>query len=86
MHERYFYPADALSLVAAFFNPELWIVPFAFQLSSGLASAVYLKGKSPEPVMYGAMINTIILIVLIVFQFSRRANSTREVSEHETAV
>ena len=33
MHERYFYPADALSLVAAFFNPELWFVPFAFQLS-----------------------------------------------------
>jgi len=71
MHERYFYPADALSLIAAFFNPELWIVPFAFQLSSGLASAVYLKGKSPEPVMYGAIINTVILIVLIVYQFSR---------------
>ena len=71
MHERYFYPADALSLVAAFFNPELWFVPFAFQLSSGLASAVYLKGKSPEPVMYGAIINTVILIVLIVYQFSR---------------
>ncbi len=72
MHERYFYPADALALIAAFFNPELWIVPFAFQLSSGLASAVYLKGKSPEPVMYGAIINTVILIVLIVYQFSRR--------------
>ena len=71
MHERYFYPADALSLIVAFFNPDLWIVPFAFQLSSGLASAVYLKGKPPEPVMYGAIINTIILIVLIVYQFSR---------------
>ncbi len=86
MHERYFYPADALSLVAAFFNPELWFVPFAFQLSSGLASAVYLKGKSLEPVMYGAIINTIILIVLLVYQFSWRANPIREVSEHETVV
>jgi Gpi18-like mannosyltransferase len=72
MHERYFYPADALSLIVAFFNPDLWIIPFAFQLSSGLASAVYLKGKSPEPVMYGAIINTVILIVLIVYQFSRQ--------------
>lgn len=72
MHERYFYPADALSLIVAFFNPDLWIVPFAFQLSSGLASSVYLKGKSPEPVMYGAIINTIILIILIVYQFSRQ--------------
>ena len=76
MHERYFYPADALSLIVAFFNPELWIVPFAFQLSSGLASAVYLKGKSPEPVMYGAIINTVILIVLIVYQFSRHTKPT----------
>ena len=75
---------DALSLVAAFFNPELWIVPFAFQLSSGLASSVYLKGKSPEPVMYGAIINTIILIVLIVFQFSRNTNTLREVGTHES--
>jgi Gpi18-like mannosyltransferase len=72
MHERYFYPADALSLIVAFFNPDLWIIPFAFQLSSGLASAVYLKGKSPEPVMYGAIINTVILIILIVYQFSRQ--------------
>ena len=71
MHERYFYPADALSLIVAFFNPDLWIIPFAFQLSSGLAYSVYLKGKSPEPVMYGAIINTVILIVLIVYQFSR---------------
>jgi hypothetical protein len=72
MHERYFYPADALSLIVAFFNPDLWIIPFAFQLSSGLAYSVYLKGKSPEPVMYGAIINTVILIILIVYQFSRQ--------------
>ncbi len=84
MHERYFYPADALSLIVAFFIPDLWIVPFAFQLSSGLASAVYLKGKPPEPVMFGALINTVILIVLIVYQFSRKTNAVREVSTHES--
>jgi len=83
MHERYFYPADALSLIVAFYIPDLWIVPFAFQLSSGLASAVYLKGKSPEPVMFGALINMVILIVLLVYQFSRRGNSLVEASEHE---
>jgi len=86
MHERYFYPADALSLVVAFYNPDLWIIPFAFQLSSGLASAVYLKGATIEPVMYGALINTVILIVLIVYQFSRQASAIRAVSEHETVV
>ncbi len=76
MHERYFYPADALSLIVAFFNPDLWIVPFAFQLSSGLASAVYLMGATIEPVMYGAIINTVILIVLIIYQFSRQTKPT----------
>jgi len=84
MHERYFYPADVLSLIVAFYIPDLWIVPFAFQLSSGLASAVYLKGKSPEPVMFGALINIVILIVLLVFQFSRHNNSLRKVSTHES--
>ncbi len=89
MHERYFYPADALALIVAFFNPDLWIVPFAFQLSSGLASAVYLKGKPPEPVMYGAIINTVILIVLIVYQFSRQTKPTnaaidKRIVEQET--
>ena len=76
MHERYFYPADALALVAAFFNPDLWIIPFAFQLSSGLASSVYLMGATIEPVMYGAIINTVILIVLIVYQFSQHTKPT----------
>jgi len=83
MHERYFYPADVLSLIVAFYIPDLWIVPFAFQLSSGLASAVYLKGKSPEPVMFGALINTVILIVLLIYQFSRHNNSLRGADEHE---
>lgn len=82
MHERYFYPADALSLIVAFYIPDLWIVPFAFQLSSGLASAVYLKGKSPEPVMFGALINTVILIVLIVYQFSRQTKPINATIEH----
>lgn len=76
MHERYFYPADALALVAVFFNPDLCIIPFAFQLSSGLASSVYLMGATIEPVMYGAIINTVILIVLIVYQFSRHTKPT----------
>ena len=85
MHERYFYPADALSLIVAFFNPDLWIVPFAFQLSSGLASAVYLKGKPPEPVMYGAIINTVILIILIVYQFSRQTKPVNVAIEQGVA-
>jgi hypothetical protein len=33
--------------------------------------------------MFGALINMVILIVLLVYQFSRRGNSLVEASEHE---
>lgn len=78
MHERYFYPADALSLIVAFFHPDLWFVPFAFQLASGLAYTVYLKGASLVPVRVGAMVNTINLIILLAYQFWRQTSSSRE--------
>lgn len=42
MHERYFYPADAMALPAAFITPALWVVLFLSQLSSTLTNGVYL--------------------------------------------
>ncbi len=78
MHERYFYPADALSLIVAFFHPDLWFVPLAFQLASGLASTVYLKGASLVPVKVGAIVNTINLIILLAYQFWRQTSPSQE--------
>jgi hypothetical protein len=43
MHERYFYPADALSVIAAFYLPKrLWAFPILEQFASGFAYAPYL--------------------------------------------
>ena len=43
MHERYFYPADALSVIAAFYLPRrLWAFPILEQFASGFAYAPYL--------------------------------------------
>ncbi|MDT8916256.1 hypothetical protein, partial [Amycolatopsis sp. PS_44_ISF1] len=43
MHERYFYPADALSVIAAFYLPKrLWAFPVLEQFASGFAYAPYL--------------------------------------------
>jgi Gpi18-like mannosyltransferase len=37
MHDRYFMPADVLSIGLAFVEPQLWFVPVALQVSSGLS-------------------------------------------------
>ena len=37
MHDRYFFPADVLSIALALVVPRLWFVPILFQLSSGLS-------------------------------------------------
>ncbi len=83
MHERYFYPADALSLIVAFFLPDLWFVPIAFQASSSLAYSVYLFGASVGLVKIGAIINTVLIAYLLFYQFSKGTNSLNKASEHE---
>ena len=83
MHDRYFYPADALSLIVAFYNPNLWFVPILFQLSSGLAYTVYLLGTSIGLVKIGAIFNTVLIAYLLAYQLSRQVSSIREASDHE---
>lgn len=70
MHERYFYPADALSLAVAFWMPGLWAVPVLFQISSGLS---YMPFLAQTPVLYvkaGAFINLFILVWLLIKQIT----------------
>lgn len=45
MHERYFYLADLLSVVYAFFAPRQWYVAVAVVLASLLSYAPYLSGQ-----------------------------------------
>lgn len=42
MHDRYFYPADVFSLIAAFFVPGTWFLPVAYQVISLLSYMPYL--------------------------------------------
>ena len=42
MHDRYFYPADVFSIVMAFFFPNLWFVPVAYQVMSFISYLPYL--------------------------------------------
>ena len=59
MHDRYFYPADVFSLVAAFYIPKLWIVPIAYQVVSLLSYLPYLFGADLLGVVpFAILINT----------------------------
>lgn len=68
MHERYFYPADTLSIPLAFWFPELWFVPVLFQVISGLSYSVYLLGAPTDNVAVAAGANLLLLIILLVRQ------------------
>ncbi len=65
MLDRYFYPADLFSFVAAIFIPQLWFIPLFFQLSSGLAYTIFMFGMPPLMALPGALINTALVIIII---------------------
>jgi Gpi18-like mannosyltransferase len=48
MHERYFYLADVLTVVLAFYLPRLWYLPLLIQASSALAYAPFLFRGGPQ--------------------------------------
>ena len=65
MLDRYFYPADLFSFVAAIFLPRFWFLPLFFQLSSGLVYMIFPFGKPPLLALPAAIINTALVIVII---------------------
>jgi Gpi18-like mannosyltransferase len=42
MHERYFYLADVISFLVAFYFPRGWLLALGYQLTSGLSYSVFL--------------------------------------------
>jgi Gpi18-like mannosyltransferase len=68
MHDRYFYPADVFSLIAAFFIPEIWFVPIAYQVVSMLSYLPYLFGTDPQSVLPVAIFINIIMIGFLLWK------------------
>ncbi|MEV7625373.1 hypothetical protein [Actinoplanes sp. NPDC089786] len=66
MHERYFFLADVLSVVLAFYRPRLWYVPLLVQAASLLSYGPFLFGRKaplidlmiPAALMLAALIVT----------------------------
>jgi Gpi18-like mannosyltransferase len=61
MHDRYFYPADVLSIVLAFYWPALWFVPLLYQFASTSAITIFLFDSNPSFVVIGFLFNTFAL-------------------------
>ena len=62
MHQRYFYPQDLLSLVAAFFFPELWFLPLLSQIISLLSYSPFLFNYTVS--LPGLHLNAILWLAL----------------------
>lgn len=77
MHERYFYPADVISLVVAFYIPRLWFLPIVFQLTSSLSYYPVLSNTwAHTTVKYAAIVNTFLIAFIIWKQISSRKEET----------
>ena len=72
MHDRYFYPADIFSLLAAFYMPELWFLPILYQIISSLAYIVFLFNAPPLSTQIAAVLNTLTIGFLVWKQVQTR--------------
>ena len=70
MHERYFFLADVLSVVPAFYRPRLWYVPLLVQTSSLLAYEAYLfhAQSVPLPALAGLMLAALLIVDFVVLR------------------
>lgn len=64
MHDRYFYPADVLSIIFAFYFPEYFFVPVTIIVSSFFAYQSTLFLVIPIPYALLAAANFIIIVIL----------------------
>jgi Gpi18-like mannosyltransferase len=80
MHERYFFLADVLTVVAAFYVPRLWFVPPLMQVAS-LISYVPFLFLRPTPGKHFIALpvaSTIVLIVIIFLGHALIRNLLKE--------
>lgn len=66
MHERYFFPADVLAIIYAFYFPRYFFVPLVVILCSLFSYFPFLFGKTVIPLPYLAMLMAAMLVVVVV--------------------
>jgi Gpi18-like mannosyltransferase len=74
MHDRYFYLADLLSVVLAFYRPRLWYVPLLVQVSSSLSYLPYLFGDTHGPYVSFQVTSAFMLAAILVVGYALLAD------------
>jgi Gpi18-like mannosyltransferase len=73
MHDRYFYPADNLSLALAFLLPSYWYVALGYQVISSLVYILFLFSVTDQQnslfLLIAILLNTLMVAHLIVRQW-----------------
>lgn len=77
MHDRYFYPADILSIVYAFYFPRHFWVPIVTIMASLFTYISYLFDREPIPLPLVAVI-LLVLIVFLVWEAARAVMRQRD--------
>ena len=77
VHERYFFAADVVSVVYAFYVPSRWMVALLIQFASGFAYPPYLFGKEPLPGWFLALVMTT-AIGVVAFDLAKGLFATAE--------
>ncbi len=65
MHERYFYPADVLTILLAFYRPKLFFVPVGMSIISFFSYQPTIFGVEPVSIAALAFGVLVLLIILI---------------------
>lgn len=69
MHERYFFLADIISVIAAFISPWYFGLPILVQFASLLGYHAYLKGFYLYPMSYGAIAMIVAISLSLIYHF-----------------
>jgi Gpi18-like mannosyltransferase len=83
MHERYFFLADVLSVIVAFYVPRrLWAVPVLVQFASAFSYVPFLSGRrgGAQTTMVDFWVLALAMLaalVLVVWEFAARSPSNR---------
>ena len=64
MHDRYFFPADVIAVIFAFYFPKYWPTPVVIGSVSVLAYLPFLYGVTPVPLPLLAVFLLILIVVL----------------------
>jgi len=75
MRERYYYPADVVSLILAFVTPALWYFAILFQVLSMLSYSMFLWAAPPANLQAATIISFFTLMLLLYKQGSLAAGA-----------